>query len=74
MMYEMHCDDVLKINKIKLYACVMMYENVMFLAGENKSRFAAGECEKLNSSFPLRIMNEDDYEHIPAGENNSDGE
>ena len=26
-----------------VYACVMMYGNVMFLAGENKSRIAAGE-------------------------------
>ena len=50
----------------------MMYENVMFLAGENKSRVAAGE-KKLNSSFPLGIANEDDCENKPAGEDNSVG-
>ena len=52
---------------------VMMYEDVMFLAGENKSWVAAGEKE-LNSLFPLGIVNEDDCENKPAGEDNSDGE
>ena len=51
----------------------MMYESVMFLAGENKSRIAAREKE-LNSSFPLKIVDEDACENKPAGENNSVGE
>ena len=45
----------------------------MFLAGENKSRIAAGEKE-LNSSFLLEIANEDDCDNKPAGEDNSIGE
>ena len=51
---------------------VMMHENVMFLAGENKPRIAVGE-KKLNSSFPLGIMDEDVCENKPAGEDNSVG-
>ena len=43
----------------------MMYGNVMFLAGENKSQITAGEKE-LSSSFPLGIENEDDCENTPA--------
>ena len=50
----------------------MMYGNVLFLAGEDKSR----SCWRmmLNSSFPLRMMNEDDCENNPVGEDNSVGE
>ena len=51
----------------------MMYGNVMFLAGENKSRIAAGEKD-LNSSFPLGMMNEDDCTNKPVGEDDSVGE
>ena len=48
---------------------VMMYEDVMFLAGENKSR----SCWRivLSSSFPLGMMNEGDK---LAGEDDSVGE
>ena len=50
---------------------VMMYEDVMFLAGENKSR----SCWRivLSSSFPLGMMNEDDSKNKPVGEDNSVG-
>ena len=49
----------------------MMYGNVLFLAGEDKSR----RCWRmmLNSSFPLGMMNEDDGENKPAGEKESVG-
>ena len=65
-----------KINEIMLYdayAHVMMYGNVMFLVGENKSRIAVGE-KRLNSSFPLGIVNEDNCENKPVGQDNSAGE
>ena len=52
---------------------VMMYENVMFLVGENKSRIAVGE-KKWNSSFLLEIVDENICENKPAGEDNSTGE
>ena len=46
-MHDMYqANDVLKINEIvsyDAYVCIMMYGNVMFLAGENKSRIATGE-------------------------------
>ena len=45
----------------------------MFLAGENKSRIAAG-AKELNSLFLLGKANEDDCENKPAGEDNSVGE
>ena len=51
---------------------VMMYEDVMFLAGENKSR-SYWRIE-LSSSFPLGMMNEDDCENKPAGGDDSVGE
>ena len=50
---------------------VMMYENVMFLAGENKSRIAVGE---MNLSFPREKVDEGDREQQPSGEDNSVGE
>ena len=42
------------------------------LAGENKSQ----SCWRimLNSSFPLRMMNEDDWVNNPVGEDDSVGE
>ena len=51
---------------------VMMYEDAMFLVGENKSR----SCWRieLSSSFPLGMMNEDGCENKPAGERSSVGE
>ena len=39
---------------------VMMYEDVTFLVGENKSRTADGEYKELNSSFSLGVTIEDD--------------
>ena len=59
------------------YAHVMMYGYAMFLgcslAGENKSRTAAGEYKELNSSFPLGMTVEDDL-RINWRENDSVGE
>ena len=51
---------------------VMMYEDVMFLAGENKSR-SYWRIE-LSSLFLLGMMTEDGCENKPAGERNSVGE
>ena len=56
-----------------VYACVMMYKNVMFVAGENKSRITTGEKNWI-LCFLLGRVNEDDYENKPAGEDNSTGE
>ena len=53
---------------------ICMYHDVWkcdVLAGENKSRIAAGEW---NSSFPLGMMNEDDCKNKPVGEDDSVGE
>ena len=68
------------INEIVLYdvyAHVIMYGYAMFLwyslAGENKSRIAAGEYEELSSSFSLEVTTKDDL-RINCRENNSAGE
>ena len=51
---------------------VMMYEDVMFLAGENKS----WSCWRmvLSSSFPLGMMHEEGCKNKLVGEDNSVGE
>ena len=50
----------------------MMYEDVILLAGENKSR-SFWRIE-LSSSFLLEMTNEDDCVNRPAGEDNFVGE
>ena len=49
-----------------------MYGNVMFLAGENKSR----SCWRivLSSSFPPGMMNEGACKNKPVGEDDSVGD
>ena len=55
-----------------VYACIMMYGHVMCYLGKIKSQ----SCWriKLNASLPPGMVNEDDCEDKPTGEDNSVGE